>query len=93
MKNKAKIIFERERLYDFFQKEGEGYMLFCNAKNPSIVTLSMFRHRDYTMDKFGIKFTSTSCRRTVSYQRVWFFEVTDEKKFTLFKLKYGFRMI
>jgi len=65
MKNKLRLIFEFDRLSDFYKKEGEGYMLFCDARNPSIVNLSMFRNRAYTMDKFGIKYTSCSCRRTV----------------------------
>jgi len=93
MKNKVKIIFERAHIKNFFEKEKDLYMNYCKTNNPAIITVSMFRNYEYTMEKFGIKFTSCSYRRKFKFERVWYFDITDEKKFILFKLKYGFKMV
>lgn len=95
---KIKIILESSRTHEYLEKETEGfkkwYLNIYNEKfNLGAVLLYDVIRTNYITDTYGIKYSSSSYRKKYGNYRVYYYDVIDENKLAIFKLKYGFRMV
>jgi hypothetical protein len=98
MKKKIKFILERKKSSFFLSQEEEPFKRWFfkryNEKfNMGAVMFYDITKTDFIKDTYGIRFTSSSIRRKHGNNRIYYYDVVDEKKLAIFILKYGFEIV